>query len=169
MAEKKENPEKKDSSSISNRKKLWIIIPSVTGFILIAAILSVYFYFFYYLKPSFEQSSFNAINSSRTGEVKPGDQIEYSVDFKNTGNIPLDDFTIKTTIPPNTEFIDAAPDASFNRSDKSIEFFIGRLEGDESGNVRFSVEEPGSVVLSSLVVKRIVWAPTSFCDGRKHR
>ena len=140
MAEKKENPEKKDSSSISNRKKLWIIIPSVAGFILIAAILSVYFYFFYYLKPSFEQSSFNAISSSRTGEVKPGDQIEYSVDFKNTGNIPLDDFTIKTKIPPNTEFIDAVPDASFNRSDKSIEFFIGRLEGDESGNVRFSVE-----------------------------
>jgi uncharacterized repeat protein (TIGR01451 family) len=131
--------EKMKNSNFFRNKKLWIIIPSVVVFILIVAFLAYYFYFVYYMKPGFEQNEFNVISASQTGEVKPGDQIDYSIDFKNTGNIALNDLVIKTKIPGNTEFVSSDPNGRFNQTDKSIDFSFGELASDSSGNVKFSV------------------------------
>ncbi len=129
---------KKDSGFFKSRK-WWIIIPSIVVFLLIAAFLAYYFYFVYYMKPSFVQNEFNSMNASISGDVKPGDQIDYSIDFKNTGNVTLYDLTITTKIPENTEFVSLDSSGKFDQSGKNIVFAIDELASDSGGNVNFSV------------------------------
>jgi uncharacterized repeat protein (TIGR01451 family) len=124
----------------SKKRKLWIVIPAVTSIVALIAFFSCYFYFKYYLKPSFENNSFNKIFCSTEGEVIPGKQINYSIYFKNTGNLKITSFFIKTSIPENTEFLSASLNSAFDSSTGSLEFKVGEVLKNSSGKVSFTVK-----------------------------
>ncbi|MBM3712108.1 MAG: hypothetical protein FJW56_01515 [Actinobacteria bacterium] len=141
----------------NKKRNLWIIISVLVVFFAASAILGYYFYFFFYLKPSFEKGQFNKIIQSTGGEIKPGNEITYTIDYKNTGNLTVFEFLIKTEIPDNTEFVSTDIAADFNKSDNTLLFRIGDLEKNEGGRVSFSVNvktplDNGTVIKSNEVV-----------------
>jgi len=125
---------------MSKKKKLWIIIPSVVVFIALSATAALYFYFIYYLKPNFEDAVFNRISSNNSGILEPDDEIQYTIDYKNTGNTDVTGFIITTGIPANTEYIRSNPEAKNNTDTGTIEFFIPVLEKNAAGSVAFTVK-----------------------------
>jgi len=89
--------------------------------------------------------------------LKPGDQIDYLIDFKNTGNLTLNDLVIKTQIPQNTEFISADSNGKYDPKGKNISFYIGELEANSGGNASFSVTvnnplDNGTIIKAEEVV-----------------
>ena len=132
--------EKKNSKVSSNRKKLWIIISAVSAFILIAAAAAVYFYYVYYLKTNFENNTFNKIISDQQDPIKPGDDVQYSIEFKNTGNTDVTGLIIETKIPENTEFQSASSDSEYDSETSMIKFNIPELAADSGSEVSFTVK-----------------------------
>ena len=118
---------------------LWITIPAVVViFFMLAAV--GYYYFFHYLKANLSDANFNKITQSIGSEVKPGDQISYTIYYKNSGNLKVTGFIIKTYIPDNTSIISSSKGFKIGPDRKALEFNIGDLGADSGGSVVFTVK-----------------------------
>jgi uncharacterized repeat protein (TIGR01451 family) len=74
--------------------------------------------------------------------VSPGEEIEYSLRYRNKTNTPVLDVIITEMVPANTVF--AGPDAEWSCTDgapagTSCQHTVPVLAGDDSGAVQFSV------------------------------
>ena len=125
---------------MNKKKKLWIIISSAVAVLIIAAFVVLYLYFFYYQKPNFVNDSFNSISTLKTGDLVPGEEIEYEISFQNTGNTDVTDLKITTKIPGNAQYLSSEPQAKINDGSKEIEFLLPLVAKNTSGSVTFKVK-----------------------------
>ncbi|MBE3094140.1 MAG: hypothetical protein IMZ52_03845, partial [Actinobacteria bacterium] len=71
-----------NEESLRSQKKeniLWITIPTVVVIFFMLAAVGYYYYLFHYLKANLSDINFNKITQSIGSEVKPGDQISYTI------------------------------------------------------------------------------------------
>jgi len=124
-----------------NKKKiLRIIIPSVAAFLAVAAGVFLYLYYFYYHKPNFVSGSANSISAANTDDVAPGDEIDYIINFKNTGNTDVTALKITTKIPDNTRYLSSNPQAKIDSESKKMEFLVPLVAKNTSGSVTFKIK-----------------------------
>ena len=121
-------------------KILWITIPTAVVIIFILAAVGYYYYFFHYLKANLSDANFNKITQSISSEIKPGDQISYTIYYKNSGNLKVTGFMIKTSIPDNTFIISSSKGFKIGPDKKALEFNVGDLGADSGGSVIFTVK-----------------------------
>ena len=124
---------------IENAKKLFyvlIILVSIAGIVL----FSIYFYFNIYLKPNFDDESFNFITADNCEFIRPEKKITYIVNYKNTGNRAVDDLEIESKIPKNTIFISSNREVIFEEDERKLIFNIDNIKKSEEGIVNFVVE-----------------------------
>jgi uncharacterized repeat protein (TIGR01451 family) len=129
--------------SLRSQKKediLWITIPTAVVIIFILAAVGYYYYFFHYLKANLSDTNFNKITQSIDSEVKPGDQISYTIYYKNSGNLKVTGFMIKTQIPDNTSIISSSKGSKIGPDKKALEFNVGDLGADLGGSFVFTVK-----------------------------
>ena len=140
-------------------KKFWITTAVIITMVILTAAAGAYFYFIYYLKPNFEPNIFNSISSNIVGEVSPNSDITYTINFKNTGNTNVNNFSVITRIPLNTTLVSSTPKCEFNQTDSSIEFKLGDLSKNQTGKVSFIIKvnsplDSGTVIKSRHVIFR---------------
>ena len=121
-------------------KILWITIPTAVVIIFTLAAVGYYYYFFHYLKANLSDANFNKITQSISSEIKPGDQISYTIYYKNSGNLKVTGFMIKTSIPDNTFIISSSKGFKIGPDKKALEFNVGDLGADSGGSVIFTVK-----------------------------
>ena len=121
-------------------KILWITIPTAVVIFFILAAVGYYYYFFHYLKANLSDANFNKITQSISSEIKPGDQISYTIYYKNSGNLKVTGFMIKTSIPDNTFIISSSKGFKIGPDKKALEFNVGDLGADSGGSVIFTVK-----------------------------
>ena len=121
-------------------KILWITIPTAVVIIFTLAAVGYYYYFFHYLKANLSDANFNKITQSISSEIKPGDQISYTIYYKNSGNLKVTGFMIKTSIPDNTFIISSSKGFKIGPDKKVLEFNVGDLGADSGGSVIFTVK-----------------------------
>ena len=100
-----------NEESLRSQKKekiLWITIPTAVVMFFMLVAVGYYYYIFHYLKANLSDANFNKITQSIVSEVKPGDQISYTIYYKNSGNLKVTGFMIKTRIPDNTFIISSS-------------------------------------------------------------
>jgi len=126
----------------SQKKKniLWITIPAAVVVLFILAAAGYYYYLFHYLKANLSDPNFNKITQSIISEVKPGDQISYTIYYKNSGNLRITGFMIKTGIPDNTSIVSSSKGSKIGPDSQTLEFDIGNLEANSGGSVAFTVK-----------------------------
>jgi uncharacterized repeat protein (TIGR01451 family) len=122
-----------------SHKKLWIILPIVFIVIALGVLAWLYYYTLYFNKPNFEINDYNKMLQSKSGSIAPGQEIQYSIKFKNTGNTDITELSIETDIPANTDVISSSSNSKISADGKKITFYISGLAKDLDGNVFFSV------------------------------
>jgi uncharacterized repeat protein (TIGR01451 family) len=123
-----------------SHKKLWIILPIVFVVVILSVLAGLYYYALYFDKPNFEVNEYNKILQSTSGPVAPGEEIQYSCEFKNTGNTDITELSIETEIPANTDVISASNNSKISADGKKITFYIAGLAKNLDGKVFFSVK-----------------------------
>ena len=123
-----------------SHKKLWIILPIVFIVIALGVLAGLYYYALYFNKPNFEINDYNKILQSTSGPVAPGQEIQYSIEFKNTGNTDITELSIETEIPANADVISSSSNSKVSADGKKITFYIAGLAKDLDGKVFFSVK-----------------------------
>ena len=121
-------------------KILWITIPTAVVIFFILAAVGYYYYFFHYLKANLSDANFNKITQSISSEIKPGDQISYTIYYKNSGNLKVTGFMIKTSIPDDTSIISSSKGFKIGPDKQVLEFNVGDIEADSGGSVVFTVK-----------------------------
>ena len=132
-----------NEESLRSQKKeniLWITIPTVVVIFFMLAAVGYYYYLFHYLKANLSDANFNKITQSIGSEVKPGDQISYTIYYKNSGNLKVTGFMIKTRIPDNTSIISSSKGFKIDPDKKALEFNVGDLGADSGGSIIFTVK-----------------------------
>jgi len=121
--------------------KIWIYLAAIIIIVAAAASYSTYYYFKVYLtRPNFDDESFNFISSDSNEYVKPGEQITYIINYKNTGNRDVDNLEIKSKVPEHTIFISSNHDEILENIDGTLAFKVGYVEKDRKGTIAFTVE-----------------------------
>jgi uncharacterized repeat protein (TIGR01451 family) len=140
--EKKAPAAKKTSVTPSKHRhnKLWIILPVTFAVIALAVLAGLYYYALYFNKPNFEVNGYNKILQSTSGPVAPGQEFQYSIEFKNTGNTDITELSIETEIPANTDVVSSSSNSKISTNGKKITFYIANLAKDLDGKVFFSVK-----------------------------
>ena len=77
---------------------------------------------------------------STSGPVTPGQEIQYSIEFKNTGNTDITELSIETDIPANTDVVSSSSNSKISADGKKITFYIASLAKNLDGKVFFSVK-----------------------------
>ena len=124
--------------------KRWIYF-TVIFIIVVSALYSTYYYFKIYLtKPNFDDEQFNFISSDSVEYVKPGEQITYIINYKNTGNRAVDNLIIELKVPEYTAFVSSDYNEILKNTDKTLAFEIGNVEKNEKDTIYFimKVEKP---------------------------
>ena len=139
---------------LNTKIKIWITL--VSAVIVLAAAVSS-FYYFYYLRPNFRDSNFNYISCDTDKTVEPEDEITYTINYKNTGNCEVRDFSVIAYIPKNTSYQYCDSTGKYNSNDNIIKFEIGDLcEGGE-GRASYAVKintplDNGTAVKSGEII-----------------
>jgi uncharacterized repeat protein (TIGR01451 family) len=134
-------PEKTSVPSLKHRhNKLWIILPVVFAVIALGVLAGLYYYALYFNKPNFEVNDYNKILQNTSAPVRPGQEIQYSIEFKNTGNTDITELSIETEIPANTSIVSSSSNSRVSADSKKITFFIAGLAKGLDGKVNFSVK-----------------------------
>ena len=107
-----------------SHNKLWIILPIVFAVIALAVLAGLYYYALYFNKPNFEINDYNKMLQSTSGPVTPGQEIQYSIEFKNTGNTDITELSIETEIPANTDVVSSSSNSKISADGKKITFYI---------------------------------------------
>ncbi|MDD5623050.1 MAG: hypothetical protein PHQ09_07860, partial [Actinomycetota bacterium] len=120
----------------SNWKWLYIIV-------LIIVVIGISGFIYYYFKiypPKFSDGRVNFISSNSSEYSKPGDQITYTINYKNTGKKAVENFAIELKIPENTVFVSSDHNDISKNTDGTFAFEIGSVKGNEEGVLDFIVE-----------------------------
>ena len=121
--------------------KRWIYLAVIIVIIAAAASYSTYYYFKVYLtRPNFDDESFNFISSDSNEYVKPGEQITYIINYKNTGNRDVDNLEIESKVPEHAVFISSNHDEILENTSGALTFKVGDVEKDRKGIIAFTVE-----------------------------
>jgi len=121
--------------------KRWIYLAVIIVIIAAAASYSTYYYFKVYLtKPNFDDELFNFISSDSNEYVKPGEQITYIINYKNTGNRDVDNLEIESKVPEHAVFISSNHDEILENTSGALTFKVGDVEKDRKGTIAFTVE-----------------------------
>jgi len=130
----------KSFSEILKYNKKWIYLTAII-IVAAAALYSTYYYFMVYLaKPNFDDESFNFVSSDSGEYIKPGEQITYTISYKNTGNRDVDNLEIKSKVPEHTVFIASNYDEILENTNGALTFKVGCVEKNKKGTVAFTVE-----------------------------
>jgi len=134
------DPEKASADSLKRgHKKLWIILPVVFTVVALLVLAGLYYYALYFNKPNFEVNDYNKILQSTSGPVAPGQEFQYSIEFKNTGNTDITELSIETEIPGNTDVVSSSSNSRVSADGKKITFYVAYLAKNLDGKVFFSV------------------------------
>lgn len=121
------------------KKPKWtIIIISIVAIIIFS--LAACYYFFIYIRPNFNDFSQNYISSNTANPIKPGEEISYSINFKNTGNKTVDELEIKASIPSNTTIASSDGGTITGDNGNTLIFNFDRIEKNQSGKADFTVK-----------------------------
>jgi len=118
--------------------KRWIYLAVILLIVIVAS-----FFTYYYLKiypPNFSDERFNFISGNTNEYSKPGDQITYMINYKNTGKRTVDDFLIELKIPEHTVFVSSNNNEILENTNGTLAFEVGNVKGNETGAVNFIVE-----------------------------
>jgi len=118
--------------------KKWIYLT-----VIFIIVVSASYFTYYYLKiypPNFDDGKFNFISSNSGEYLKPGDQITYTINYKNTGKRTADDFVIELKIPEYTVFVSSNYNEILKNTNGALAFNIGNVKGNEKGEIYFTVE-----------------------------
>ena len=118
--------------------KRWIYLTVIFILVVMAS-----FFTYYYLKiypPNFSDERFNFISGNTNEYSKPGDQITYIINYKNTGKKVVEDFAIELKIPEHTVFISSNNNEILKNTNGKLAFEVGNVKGNETGAVNFIVE-----------------------------
>jgi len=118
--------------------KKWIYLT-----VIFIIVVSASYFTYYYLKiypPNFDDGKFNFISSNSGEYLKPGDQITYTINYKNTGKRTADDFVIELKIPEHTVFVSSNYNEILKNTNGALAFNIGNVKGNEKGEIYFTVE-----------------------------
>lgn len=121
------------------KKPKWIIMIISIAVIIIFSIAACY-YFFIYLRLNFNDFSQNYVSSNTANPVKPGEEILYSINFKNTGNRAVDKLEIKASIPSNTTIASSDGGTITGDDGNTLIFNFDRIEKNQSGKADFAVK-----------------------------
>jgi len=118
--------------------KRWIYLA-----VILLIVIGASFFTYYYLKiypPNFSDERFNFISGNTNEYSKPGDQITYMINYKNTGKRTVDDFLIELKIPEHTVFVSSNNNEILENTNGTLAFEVGNVKGNETGAVNFIVE-----------------------------
>lgn len=76
-------------------------------------------------------------------KVIPGEKIEFDINFKNNGALPVSDFKIIFKVPQYLEFTgstDSQYKYDFNKTSNEIIFNVGTLEEQKSGQIKLNLQ-----------------------------
>jgi len=133
--------------------KRWIYLAVIIVIVAAAASYSTYYYFKAYLaKPNFDDELFNFISSDSNEYVKPGEQITYIINYKNTGNRDVDNLEIESKVPEHTIFISSNHDEILENIDGTLAFKVGYVEKNKKGTIAFTVEVNKPMDNGTLIV-----------------
>ena len=142
-AKKKLKKENKIAGMLENftfkKGIIWIFIPFLSIVVIAAIVISLYYYFFTYTVPGFSDLTQNYISSNTDDNIVPGDEISYTINFKNTGNRDADNFEIKAKLPTDTSFGSSDIEVLAGDDGEILIFNIGQLAKDEAGTANFSI------------------------------
>ncbi|MBC8390538.1 MAG: hypothetical protein H8E13_21130, partial [Actinobacteria bacterium] len=116
----------------------WIYLTVIFILVVMAS-----FFTYYYLKiypPNFSDEQFNFVSGNTNEYSKPGDQITYIINYKNTGKKAVEDFAIELKIPEHTVFISSNNNEILKNTNGTLAFEVGNVKGNETGAVNFIVE-----------------------------
>jgi len=133
--------------------KRWIYLAAIIIIVAAAASYSTYYYFKVYLtKPNFDDELFNFVSSDSNEYVKPGEQITYIINYKNTGNRDVDSLEIKSKVPEHTIFISSNHDEILENIDGTLTFKVGYVEKNKKGTTAFTVEVNKPLDNNTLII-----------------
>jgi uncharacterized repeat protein (TIGR01451 family) len=119
------------------KDRRWIYLVVV----FIVALFGVFYYFKIYIaKPSFSDEQSIFIYSDKGEYLKPGEEITYTIKFKNTGNRNIEDLVIELKVPENTSFVSSDRNNILINDDRTLAFEIGSVKRNEVGSINFIVE-----------------------------
>ena len=118
--------------------KRWIYLTVI--FIVVVLVSFFTYYYFKIYPPNFNDERFNYISGNANEYLKPGDQITYTINYKNTGKRTADDFVIELKIPENTVFISSNHNEISKNADGTLVFEVGNVKGNEKGEIYITVE-----------------------------
>ncbi len=119
----------------SDRRWIYLIV------IFIVISFGVFYYFKIYLaKPIFGDRQSNFIYSDQGEYLKPGEEITYTINFKNTGNRNIEDLVIELEVPDNTFFVSSDHNSTLTNDDRTLDFEIGNVKRNEGDSINFIVE-----------------------------
>jgi len=143
-------------SSKKARKIFYIILISFFSVLIIAAaVFGVFTYIEYekmlayqqqvieaskeYEAPNFDDPNLNYLKTPEKDKVKPGEELNFEVFYKNAGLVDAEDLKILVTIPENLEIVGSSiKDYSYRIKYDSIIFSIGNLKVGSGGSIRFT-------------------------------
>lgn len=76
-------------------------------------------------------------------KIIPGKKVEFDINFKNNGALPVSDFQIMVKIPQHLYFISDTQTSykyNFNQETNEVIFNVGSLEAHQSGRARLSFQ-----------------------------
>ncbi|MBE3114715.1 MAG: hypothetical protein IMZ59_04265, partial [Actinobacteria bacterium] len=118
--------------------KRWVYLT-----VIFIVVVVVSFFTYYYLKiypPNFNDERFNFISGNTNEYSKPGDQITYIINYKNTGEKAVEDFAIELKVPEHTVFVSSNNNEILKNTNGILDFKIDSVKGNEKGAVDFIVE-----------------------------
>ena len=130
----------KSKEKNKNRNQTWIMVSVLVPIIIASSAL--YFYLLYYTRSNFSDLKSNFISQNSGKITKPGDEITYTINYKNEGSTSVKNLKIETEIPSNTTFIEVDDTSRdiFTLDGGKIMFKIGDVAIEQSGNVGFKVK-----------------------------
>ncbi len=118
-----------------DRKWIYLVV------IFVLAAFGIFYYFKIYLaKPSFIDEQFNFVNSNKGENIKPGEEITYTVNYQNMGNRNVEDLVIELKVPENTSFVSSDHDSIPVNDEDILDFDIGSVIRRERGSISFIVK-----------------------------
>ncbi|MFZ3387216.1 MAG: hypothetical protein WA120_08625, partial [Candidatus Hydromicrobium sp.] len=118
--------------------KRWIYLTVIFILVVLASFFTYYYFKIY--PPNFNDERFNLISDNSHEYLKPGDQIAYIINYKNTGKRTADDFVIELKIPEHTVFVSSNYNEILENTNGTLAFNIGNVEGNEKGEIYLKVE-----------------------------
>lgn len=146
---------------VKNKKGFMI---RFVGFLFILAVLaSIGFGFYHYIFSS--GSDATAIKLFIEGEesVSAGEEFFYTIIYRNTSNIKINNAILELTYPKNFVFLDSSPSAQ----EKKSVWNLGNLEADANSSIKIKGKIIGEEESSHVLSAKMTYVPENFSSDFK--